>query len=81
MFLSVVPEHAQQAVAAAVIVATGYLLGSAVTRVSRNFFNEDKLWGHLPTEDEIRDAVYYEEYCEGRLLSLGNLPFKQGLGK
>jgi hypothetical protein len=80
MFLSVVPEHAQQAVAVAVIVATGYLLGSAVTRVSRNFFNEDKLWGHLPTEDEIRDAVYYEEYCEGRLLSLGNLPFKQGLG-
>jgi hypothetical protein len=79
-FLSAVPEQAQPAVAAAVIVAIGYLLGSAVTRVSRNFFNEDlfnedKQLFHLPTEDQIRDAVYREEYCEGRLLSLGKLPY------
>src|SRR5208282_5369763 len=73
VFLSVVPEHAQDAVTAVVIIAMGYLLGSAVSRISRNFFN-DELWGSLPTENQIRDGVYRDEYCGAKLLSDLQLP-------
>lgn len=76
LFPSPVSEQAQQAIAIALIIATGYLLGSAVSRISRNLFN-DKLLGNflsLPTEDRIRRAVYREEYCEKKLLRFRNLP-------
>jgi hypothetical protein len=72
-FMSVVPKPAQDAVAAVVIIAIGYLLGSAVSRVSRNFFN-DELWGSLPTEDQIRHGVYFDEYCSADVLRYLNLP-------
>ena len=73
VFLSVVPKHARDSVGAVVIIAIGYLLGSGVSRVSRNFFN-DELWGHLPTEDQIRVGVYRDEYCTANLLSDLHLP-------
>src|ERR1700677_2720347 len=63
--LSFVPEIARSTVAVAVVVAFGYLLGSAVSRFSRDFFN-DELWKPLPTEDLIRDNVYYDEFCSPR---------------
>src|ERR1700683_1093647 len=62
IFLAVVPRPARPAVTAVALVAIGDLLGSAVSRVSRDFFN-DELWWKLPTEDQIRDGVYYGEYC------------------
>lgn len=60
--LSSVPEGARGAVTVAIVIAFGYLLGSAVSRFSRDFFN-DELWKPLPTEDMIRDNVYYDEFC------------------
>jgi hypothetical protein len=60
--LSIVPEPARNAVAVAVVIAFGYLLGSAVSRFSRDFFN-DELWKPFPTEDMIRDNVYFDEFC------------------
>jgi hypothetical protein len=75
-YLSIVPKQAQNAVAVAVVIAFGYVMGSAVSRVSRNFFN-DELWIAVPTEDRIRDAVYTDEYCREHLLrdlSLPSLP-------
>jgi hypothetical protein len=60
--LSPLPESVRGAVVVAFVVAAGYLLGSAVSRFSRDFFN-DELWKPLPTEDMIRDNVYYEEFC------------------
>ena len=60
--LSFVPETARNVVWVAIVVAAGYLVGSAVSRFSRDFFN-DELWQPLPTEDVIRDSVYYDEYC------------------
>ena len=66
-------DDARSAVAAAMIVAIGYLLGSAVTRISRNFFN-DELLGRVPTEDQIRDDLYWDEYCMGQLLGDLELP-------
>jgi hypothetical protein len=69
-FLSVVPKQARDAVAIALVVAFGYVLGSAVSRVSRNFFNEDMWWASwlLPTEHSIREAVYKDEYCKEHIL-------------
>jgi hypothetical protein len=67
--LSVVPKQARDAVAVALVVAFGYVLGSAVSRVSRNFFNEDMWWaGWFPTEHSIREAVYKDEYCKEHIL-------------
>jgi hypothetical protein len=61
-FLSVIPESARDAVTIAVVVAFFYAIGSAVSRFSRDFFN-DELWKPLPTEDVIRDSVYHAEFC------------------
>lgn len=63
--LSFVPEGARNTVSVALVVAVGYLLGSAVSRFSRDFFN-DEIWQPLPTEDVIRDSVYFDEYCAVR---------------
>ncbi|MGA2808593.1 MAG: hypothetical protein ABSE87_10690 [Terracidiphilus sp.] len=73
--LSAVPKPAQTAVSAAVVLAFGYLLGSVVSRISRDIFN-DELFGNLPTEDRIREAVYKNEYCTEHLVRNLSLPFK-----
>src|SRR5579862_4642111 len=70
---SVVPPGAQNAVVAVAIVAIGYFLGSAVSRVSRNFFN-DELLGPVPTEDQIRSGVYWKEYCQANVSEFLDLP-------
>ncbi len=72
--LSVIPADARPTVSLALLVATGYLLGSAVSRVSRSVFN-DELLMNFPTEDKIRAEVYYNEYCTERLL--GDLSFPE----
>jgi hypothetical protein len=61
-FFSVIPESAREAVTIAVVVAFFYVIGSAVSRFSRDFFN-DELWKPLPIEDVIRDSVYHAEFC------------------
>jgi hypothetical protein len=79
-YLSIIPEPAQNAVVLAVVIALGYLLGSAVSRVSRNFFDDDDFWRGAPTEQSIRTAVYGDEYCNNHLLrqlSLPHLPSSQ----
>lgn len=73
--LSIVPKSAQGAVVAAAVIAFGYLLGSAVSRISRDIFN-DELFGNLPTESMIRVAVYKNEYCTEHLIRNMTLPFK-----
>jgi len=77
--LSAVPGPAQTAVTVAVVVAFGYLLGSVVSRISRDVFN-DELFGSLPTEDRIREAVYEDEYCTEHLVRNLSLPFKPDPG-
>jgi len=73
-YLSVVPEAAKSAVTVALVIAFGYLLGSAVSRISRNFFN-DELWHRIPTEHLIRDSVYMNVYCKGHLIKDLYMPF------
>jgi hypothetical protein len=60
--LGFVPIGARSGVEIAVVLAFGYLVGSAASRFSRDFFN-DEMWQPLPTEDVIRDNVYFDEYC------------------
>jgi hypothetical protein len=57
------PEHTREAVASVLVFALGYFLGSAVTRISNNLF-DDELWRVLPTESAIRASVYAHEYCD-----------------
>jgi hypothetical protein len=71
--LAVVPKAAKDAVSVAVVIAFGYLLGSAVSRISKDFFNDEML-RTIPSEDKIRDAVYFDEYCSIDVLSDLNLP-------
>ena len=65
-FLPVVPGKHKDAVAAMVIIAIAYFLGSAVSRLSLNVVNDDELMQLLPTEDQIREAVY-RDACLGPL--------------
>jgi hypothetical protein len=73
-YLSVLPDTAESALKLAIVVAFGYAFGSAITRISRNFFN-DELWRGVPTEHLIRDAVYMDTYCKGHLIRDLYLPF------
>jgi hypothetical protein len=74
-YWSVLPKPAQGPVAVAVVIAFGYVAGSAVSRASRDLFN-DELLKPLPTEDAIRDAVYQDEYCGQDLIDMDEyLPF------
>jgi hypothetical protein len=79
-YLSPVPKSARSAVTVAVVVAFGYLLGSAISRISRNFFN-DELWKKVPTEHLIRDAVYMDVYCKEHLVKDMYMPFAADLPK
>lgn len=64
--LSIVPHGAKESVGIFVILASGYLLGSAVSRISRNVFNDVHLLA-FPSEYKIRAQVYFEEYCRKEL--------------
>src|ERR1700727_1174761 len=76
---SIVPEAAQKAVAIAFVVAVGYLAGSVISRVSRDLFN-DELLGKIPTEDNIRRAMYEDQYCHQNLILMNaDLPDENDL--
>ena len=59
-----IPAQARNAVFIAMIISFGYLMGSSISRFSKDFFN-DELWAPLPTEDLIRQGVYFDEFCSG----------------
>jgi hypothetical protein len=63
--LTVVPEHTREAVASVLLVAVAYFVGSAVTRVADDFFDDAEI-PILPTEHKIRNQVY----CDEKALSL-----------
>ena len=46
------------AVVAVLSVAMAYTIGAAVSRLAEDFFNDDDLLPHVPTEDQIRASVY-----------------------
>jgi hypothetical protein len=74
-YLSALPRGSRSTVAIAMVLAFGYVVGSAVSRVSRDLFNDESL-RRIPTEDKIRDGVYQDEYCSQDLLDMDKyLPF------
>jgi hypothetical protein len=74
--MAAVPEHTRDIVFGVAILALGYFLGAAVSRVSDDFFGDADLWS-LPTEPSIREDVYYHEYCDVRgVVAAATLPYR-----
>jgi hypothetical protein len=61
--VSALPEHTKSAVLSVMVLALGYFLGAAVSRISDDFFGDSDVLRHLPSETSIRKDVYYHEYC------------------
>ena len=62
--LNALSDATKQAVAGVMVVALGYFLGSAVSRISSDFFDDDDILIGLPNETSIRHGVYLHEYCD-----------------
>jgi hypothetical protein len=63
------PKEAQRAVDFMVVIAFGYLLGLAVSRISRDFFDDEMLTDiRMPRESKIREQVYLDTYCTKHLI-------------
>src|SRR4051794_12424520 len=73
--LSALSEQTRQTVAAVLIVALGYFLGSAVARISSDFFDDEEILQGMPTQTSIQQGVYLHEYCDAHsVLEAINLP-------
>ena len=57
-------ESTRQAVAGVLILALGYVLGSAVSRISSDFFDDNEILHRMATQSSIRRGVYLHEYCD-----------------
>jgi hypothetical protein len=84
---SIKNEAIGYAVVGLLSVAMAYTLGATISRLAQDFFNDDDLQLHSPTEDQIRASVYCEHTDLGMaeigipvLDDLDPCPFKQGFG-
>jgi hypothetical protein len=62
--ISGVSDSTWQTVTGVLIIAMGYFLGSAVSRISSDFFDDREILHRLPTQSSIRLGVYLHEYCD-----------------
>lgn len=62
--LDALSESTKQLLGGALILALGYFLGSAVSRISSDFFDDTEILHGLPTQTSIRQGVYLHEYCD-----------------
>src|ERR1700688_2223025 len=60
--ISALSEATRQAVAGVLVLALGYFLGSAVSRISSDFFDDNEILHAMPTQTSIRLGVYLHEY-------------------
>jgi hypothetical protein len=67
---SIKSETVGYAVVGLLSVAMVYTLGASISRLAQDFFNDDDLALHIPTEDQIRASVYCE-HPELRLAKIG----------
>lgn len=73
--ISALSESTGQTVTGVLILALGYFLGSAVSRISSDFFDDDEILHGAPTQTSIRQGVYLHEYCdEHSVLVASKLP-------
>ena len=62
--ISALSPPSQQTVTGVLIIALGYFLGSAVSRISSDFFDDPDILHGIPNQSSIRQAVYLHEYCD-----------------
>jgi hypothetical protein len=62
--LSALSDSTRQMVSGVLILALGYFLGSAVSRISSDFFDDAEILQGMPTRNSIRQGVYLHEYCD-----------------
>jgi len=63
--LDTLDEDTRKVIASVMILAVGYLLGSAISRISSDFFDDDEVFRKaLPTVGTIRQGVYLHQYCD-----------------
>ena len=62
------------------ILAVGYFLGSAVSRISSDLFDDDEILHAMPTQTTIRQGVYMHEYCDEHSV-LAAIPLPAELAK
>lgn len=62
--MSAVSDSTKQTIAGVLVVALGYFLGSAVSRISSDFFDDDEILLGMPNRQSIRHGVYLHEYCD-----------------
>jgi len=55
---SIKSEAIAYAAVGVVSIAMAYVLGAALSRLAEDFFDDDDLLPHVPTEDQIRASVY-----------------------
>lgn len=72
--ISALPEPVRQTVTGVLIIAMGYFLGSAVSRISSDFFDDKEILRGLPTQSSIQEGVYLHEYCVAHVLVAMDLP-------
>jgi len=63
-----IKDHEQQAAASVVLFAMTYTLGSAVSRIAKDFFNDDELYlqvdGQLFRMGMTEDRIIASVYCD-----------------
>ena len=72
--ISALSKTTQETVAAVLVIAMGYFLGSAVSRISSDFFDDNEILRGMPTHSSIQEGVYLHEYCVAHVLVAQKLP-------
>jgi hypothetical protein len=78
--LSALSESVRQNLGLVLIIAIGYFLGSAITRISSDFFDDSEILQRMPTRSSIQQGVYLHEYCDEHSVLVA-IPLPVGLAK
>jgi hypothetical protein len=72
--ISAMPEPMRQPVTGVLLIAMGYFLGSVVSRIASDFFDDKEILSIVPNQSSIQEGVYLSEYCVAQRLEAMKLP-------
>ena len=80
--ISAMSQPVRDTVIGVLIIAIGYFLGSAVSRISSDLFDDPEILHGIPNQSSIRQAIYLHEYCDAHsVLAALKLPVAVELPK